>query len=154
MSVASYFVSSRTLGVMLLLSILSWTAAADEPVAKRWYKGNLHTHTLWSDGNDFPEMVADWYKSHGHHFLGLSDHNILSKGEKWISTDLAVKRDNDGALARYRERFGDKWVTTRDVEGKQEVRLKTLDEFRPLVEIPGEFLMIQAEEITDRFRAL
>ncbi len=23
-----------------------------------WYKGNTHTHTLWSDGNDFPDMVT------------------------------------------------------------------------------------------------
>ena len=28
----------------------------------RWYKGNTHTHTFWSDGNQFPEMAADWYK--------------------------------------------------------------------------------------------
>src|SRR4051812_14578354 len=21
----------------------------------RWFKGNLHTHSLWSDGNDYPE---------------------------------------------------------------------------------------------------
>jgi hypothetical protein len=30
-----------------------------------WYKGNTHTHTLWSDGNDFPEMITDWYKEKG-----------------------------------------------------------------------------------------
>ena len=49
----------------------------------RWFKGNTHTHTLWSDGDDLPESVADWYKRHGYHFLVLSDHNILSRGEKW-----------------------------------------------------------------------
>ena len=26
-----------------------------------WYKGNTHTHSLWSDGNDFPEMIAKYY---------------------------------------------------------------------------------------------
>ena len=31
----------------------------------QWYKGNIHTHTFWSDGDDFPEMVVDWYKNHG-----------------------------------------------------------------------------------------
>ena len=35
----------------------------------RWWKGNLHDHTLWSDGDDYPEMVAAWYKDHGYHFL-------------------------------------------------------------------------------------
>src|SRR6186997_2621450 len=49
----------------------------------RWYKGNLHTHSLWSDGDDFPEMIVDWYKSRGYHFLALSDHNTLQTGEKW-----------------------------------------------------------------------
>src|SRR5690606_33248974 len=40
-----------------------------------WWKGNLHTHTLWSDADQFPEVSADWYHSHGYHFLQLSDHN-------------------------------------------------------------------------------
>jgi hypothetical protein len=54
------------------------------PIPKGWYKGNLHTHTLWSDGDDYPEMVVNWYKSHGYQFLALSDHNILLAGEKWV----------------------------------------------------------------------
>ena len=45
-----------------------------------YWKGNLHTHSLWSDGDDFPEMIADWYKRHGYHFLTLTDHNVLSEG--------------------------------------------------------------------------
>ncbi len=162
MSVASYSVLRRaerlvfhTLVLALLISTLTASSRAAEPgTALRWYKGNLHTHTLWSDGNDFPEMVGDWYKSHGYHFLALSDHNILSKGEKWVGTDSPAKRDNDGALARYRERFGDTWVKTRVTDDKEEVRLKTLDEIRPLLEVSGEFLLVQAEEITDRFQAL
>ena len=34
-----------------------------------YWKGNLHTHSLWSDGDDFPEMIVDWYKRHGYQFL-------------------------------------------------------------------------------------
>src|SRR5436189_226429 len=49
-----------------------------------WWKGNLHTHSFWSDGDDFPEMIADWYKAHGYHFLALSDHNVLSEGQRWL----------------------------------------------------------------------
>src|SRR6476646_6677446 len=49
-----------------------------------WYKGNLHTHSYWSDGDEFPEMIMNWYKSHGYNFVALSDHNILAVGEKWI----------------------------------------------------------------------
>lgn len=43
---------------------------------QRWWKGNLHTHSLWSDGDDFPEMIPDGYKRDGYHFLVLSDHNV------------------------------------------------------------------------------
>src|SRR5687767_5129965 len=31
----------------------------------RWFKGNTHTHTLESDGDSPPELVARWYKTHG-----------------------------------------------------------------------------------------
>ena len=120
----------------------------------RWYKGNLHTHSLWSDGNDYPEMIADWYKNQDYHFLALSDHNLLSRGDKWMDVALANKRGDIGGLARYRERFGDNWVELRDQDGKQQVRLKPLDEFRGRFEAPGKFLMIQAEEITDKFEKL
>ena len=33
---------------------------------KRWYKGNLHMHTFWSDGKAFPEEAVAWYKSRGY----------------------------------------------------------------------------------------
>lgn len=120
----------------------------DLPVSK-WWKGNLHTHSLWSDGNDFPDMIADWYASRGYHFLALSDHNILSVGEKWVDVDLAKRRGAKRPLERYRERFGDAWVETRVKNGIKQVRLKTLEEIRSFADKPGCFLMIQAEEITD-----
>jgi hypothetical protein len=124
---------------------------AQTPPATTWWKGNLHTHTLWSDGNGFPEMVADWYRSRGYHFLALSDHNILSDHEKWMKVDLVVRRGGRKALREYRDRFGEDWVETRTREEKLEVRLKRLDEFRGLVEETGRFLLIPAEEITDSF---
>lgn len=133
-----------------LAAIVIAPAAAEEP-SPTWFKGNLHTHSLWSDGNDFPEMICDWYKSRGYHFLALSDHNILSKGEKWVDADAATKRGSIGGLERYLERFGKDWVVTREKDGKQQTRLKTLDEFRPLFEEAGKFLLIQGEEVTDHF---
>ena len=44
----------------------------------RWYKGNLHSHTTESDGDESPEKVAKWYAEHGYDFLVLSDHNCLT----------------------------------------------------------------------------
>ncbi|MFM9956255.1 MAG: PHP domain-containing protein, partial [Opitutaceae bacterium] len=65
--------------------VLSSAAAAESPTAApRWFKGNLHTHSLWSDGNDYPEMIADSYKRAGYHFLAMSDHNVLAEGARWL----------------------------------------------------------------------
>ncbi|MFO0802758.1 MAG: hypothetical protein U0791_06490 [Gemmataceae bacterium] len=115
----------------------------------QFWKGNLHTHSLWSDGDDFPEMIADWYKRNGYHFLALTDHNLLSEGDKWVSADANATRTR--ALKKYAARFGERWVETREKKGKREVRLKPLAEFRSLLEEPGRFLLIQAEEITHSF---
>jgi hypothetical protein len=121
--------------------------------APRFYKGNLHTHSLWSDGDDFPEMIADWYKRHGYDFLALTDHNVLSDGERWLAV-APEKKSLAGAIAKYEARFGPNWVERRDRDGKMSVRLKPLREFRSLLEEPGTFLLIQGEEITHRYAKL
>lgn len=121
---------------------------ADPPA--RWWKGNLHTHTLWSDGDDFPEMVAEWYRTHDYHFLALSDHNVLAQGQRWMKVADIATRGGDEVVEKYLRRFGRSWVETRGEGDKQEVRLKPLDEFRALVEQRGRFLMIPAEEISDQ----
>ena len=42
---------------------------------KEFYKGNIHTHTNKSDGDENPIKVTEWYKAHGYDFLVLTDHN-------------------------------------------------------------------------------
>lgn len=116
----------------------------------KYWKGNLHTHSFWSDGDDFPEMIADWYARHNYQFLALSDHNILAEGDKWIDMN-AGKGTRAEALRKYRARFGDGWVERRDQDGKEQVRLKPLAEYRSLLEQPGRFLLLPAEEVTSRF---
>jgi hypothetical protein len=44
----------------------------------QWYKGNIHTHTTESDGDEEPYRVVSWYRKHGYDFLVLSDHNHLT----------------------------------------------------------------------------
>jgi len=118
----------------------------------RWWKGNLHTHSFWSDGDDFPEMIAAWYKTNGYHFLALSDHNVLLAGEKWISVTNA---DREKVLERYVDTFGRAWVTQRSIfRGRRQVRLKTLEEFRPRLEEKDRFLMVPSEEISAEFQKL
>jgi hypothetical protein len=97
-------------------------------------------------------MIGDWYRQHDYNFLALTDHNVLSEGMRWMSMKTVVQRSDDAILQRYRDRFGQAWVETRgDPDGDDfEVRLKPLDEFRNLLEERGKFIMIPAEEISDR----
>ncbi|MCA9270952.1 MAG: hypothetical protein KDA41_20870, partial [Planctomycetales bacterium] len=66
----------RTLAALLPMLVVCTAAAplaADEAIPQdpplRWFKGNIHTHSLWSDGDDFPEMIAEWYRTHDYNFL-------------------------------------------------------------------------------------
>jgi hypothetical protein len=134
----------------IILLLLSALPAFAQP-APRWWKGNLHTHTLWSDGDDYPEMVVDWYKARGYDFLALSDHNVLQDDG---NIGVVVTNGTPGfkALPKYLRRFGSNWVhRATDGNGTPMVRLKTLQEFRGLFEAPNRFLLIPAEEITDKF---
>ena len=134
---------------LALLLILIFTHASSAQSNTRWWKGNLHTHTLWSDGDDFPEMVVDWYKSRGYDFLALSDHNTLQEGEFGVvATNAAIAR----VLPKYTRRFGPDWIKRGEgTNGTPLIMLKTLAEFRTQFEAPGRFLLIQAEEVTDKF---
>ncbi|MDC0278915.1 hypothetical protein OAL43_01780 [bacterium] len=124
--------------------------SAEEPEL-RWWKGNLHTHSLWSDGDEFPEMIASWYAERDYNFLALTDHNVLSDGMRWMKLKDIVKRSDAGILDRYRERFGSAWIETQGTRGEDNyaVRLKPLHEFRHLLEQRNQFIMIPAEEISD-----
>jgi hypothetical protein len=116
----------------------------------RWYKGNTHTHSYWSDGDDFPEMILDWYKTRDYDFIALSDHNVLANKEFWKEIPSHPFRQR--RFQEYLAKYGEQWVTYRtDSDGKISVKLKTLDEFRPLFEEKGKFLIIKAEEVTDKF---
>ncbi|HEX6227067.1 MAG TPA: histidinol-phosphatase [Chryseolinea sp.] len=115
---------------------------------KRWYKGNLHTHTYWSDGDEYPEMVLDWYKTHNYDFIALSDHNTLSRDEKWVK--VINSGSYEKAFKKYLEKFGDSWVTYKIDSGRTLVKLKTYPEYKKRMEDKN-FLIIPAEEITDRF---
>jgi len=126
-------------------------AGGAEGDSGRWWRGNLHTHTFWSDGDDFPESVVDWYKRNGYQFLALSDHNVFQEGTKWLSITNAARR---AALANYRARFGEKWVEFRPLQSTQMVRLKTFKEFRKLFEEPDRFLLLPSEEISDKYKTL
>jgi hypothetical protein len=78
---------SRTAGLRFAMALCCIGALflaldrASSQAPKRWYKGNLHTHTTNSDGDSPPLDVAQWYKTNGYHFLVLSDHNVLNSAQ-------------------------------------------------------------------------
>lgn len=145
------------LGSFLLVACTTFRPGEPGPLPEsRWFKGNLHTHSFWSDGDDYPEMIADWYKQNGYHFLAISDHNVVHEGRHWIDVirrpTVRGRQFGGGArLEKYIARFGPDWVEQREVEGIKEVRLKPLEEYRALLEEAGRFLMIPSEEISSRW---
>ncbi|GJM31734.1 MAG: hypothetical protein DHS20C18_07350 [Saprospiraceae bacterium] len=138
------------LGSLFLLILLISCKKQEVAPQKQWYKGNLHTHSYWSDGDEFPEMIMDWYKSNGYHFVGLSDHNVLARQEKWVT--IAKNQILENAFEAYRTHFGPDNVVYKQDTGRISVKLKTLEEYRPMFEAPGEFLIIESEEITDGYK--
>lgn len=115
-----------------------------------WYRGNIHTHSLWSDGDDYLEMIGLWYKEHGYDFLCFTDHNVLSNTERWI--DVEKSKGGRKAYDKLTARFPKEWVEQRTVDGRLQVRLKTFAEVSDKLAEPDKFLLIQGEEITDRYQ--
>jgi hypothetical protein len=145
------------LSFLLLVIPSIANAQATQPVMQgglRWWKGNLHTHSLWQGGDDFPECIAQWYKDHGYNFLCLSEHNRLAQGTEWLSEKSINSKARANAVSRYLQQFGPEWVETRKDprNGELQVRLKTFDEYRPRFDEQGAFMLIQGEEVTDEAR--
>lgn len=128
---------------VLMASALSLATAAHAD----WYKGVTHVHSLWSDGDTAPEVIAAWYKEHGWNFVAFSDHNILQAGDKFVpvkeGTELAPQD-----VEAIQQTFGKDWVQTKEDAGSLQMRLKTQEELKKHFDVPGNFLLFPAEEIT------
>nr|MBI1228489.1 histidinol-phosphatase [Cytophagales bacterium] len=142
--------SFRFLLPLVILSLGIISCKNTPPSTKNWYKGNLHTHSYWSDGDEFPEVIMDWYKSHGYHFVALTDHNIFAEGEKWIT----LREDSiyQTAFQDYLKKYGEDWVEYKVEDDATQVKLKTFAEYGPLFQEDERFLMIPAEEISDGYK--
>ena len=126
-------------------------ATAAPAGGKRFYKGQFHTHTYWSDGSAFPEQAIQFYRETGYNFLGLSDHNVYAdthrvkkvggKGKGVVKQEIfdAYKRD-----------FPTSVQTETAADGSLNVVVQTYAKMRKLFEKPGEFLLLDAVEGTTR----
>lgn len=142
----------------LLLGTVAVSRSTDQSVevlqagdGLQWRRGNLHTHSHWSDGDDYLEMIALWYKERGYDFLVFSDHNVLATTEKWV--EIEKTKGGRPAFEQLQQRFPD-WVEQRTRDGKSEVRLRRFDEVAARLNAPEQFLLIQGEEISDSFEKL
>lgn len=140
------------LGGVIGLSRWPISSGASQILAKEsgleWFRGNMHTHSLWSDGDDYLEGIALWYRDNAYDFLVFTDHNVLANAEKWVEYEKT--KGGKKAFDRLKERFPD-WVEERQQDGKNQVRLRTFPEVSARLSIPDKFLLIQGEEISDRF---
>lgn len=69
-------------GLAFILFLGFFYICIPAPVYK-WFKGNLHTHTIFSDGDSSPEDVISWYKRHGYQFLAITDHNTITNPQNY-----------------------------------------------------------------------
>jgi len=143
---------NRTLASLCLILAVCF-AFAQTLSAQQWYKGNLHMHSVWSDGNVFPEQAVDWYKDRGYNFVSLTDHTVMQdKTDNW--KEVGQGKVTQELFDRYVERYGKDWVETKQNGEKTLVRLKTFSEFINKLNIPEQFLIIPGHEqnvvITER----
>lgn len=100
------------LGSAFLAAVMVAVPFAQAPGPKsqaaRWFKGNLHTHTVNSDGDSTPDDVVRWYRERDYQFLVLTDHNYLTS----VDGLNAVHGADDKFLVvkgeEVTDRFGDK----------------------------------------------
>ncbi|MDO5309848.1 MAG: twin-arginine translocation signal domain-containing protein [Planctomycetia bacterium] len=169
------FLRASVLSATALVGGLGVPSFGAQASTKRWYKGNLHMHNQWSDGNVLPEVAVDWYKSHGYNFICPSDHNTFQSADlrfqsfgshpkmteemtkefegetslwKPISCDAVVNKLDRKFVVAAQEQFGKDAIAIREVGGLTFVRMKPFDELVEQFATGGSFLMIPGFEQT------
>ncbi len=140
---------NRFSSVWLIILLLLAGCQFGSDAGPSWFKGNLHTHTLWSDGDDFPEQVAAWYVDNGYSFLAISDHNTIAESERWLT--IPEDHPRFRVFERYLATSPEEWVEWEQGVDTIRVRLKTWEEYSEVFQDPDSFLMMRAEEVTDQF---
>ena len=113
---------------------------------EHWYKGNLHAHTLRSDGTMLPQELIAWYVQHGYEFLGLSEHNTVADAHAWVTEQVARVQTRTLPACWL---VGSCRAAPRIVDGTLQWRLDTTAELRHAFERNGRFILLQDEEVTN-----
>jgi predicted metal-dependent phosphoesterase TrpH len=144
-------------GILLSTTILGY--------AQNWYRGNLHAHSYWSDGNTFPELAVYEYKANGYQFLCLSDHNAFQTDTNAWKEIKDSKSTIPSNIELMKKTFGPDSVITKSAtkrikvpldDGKTKlvekevithVKLTPFDELTRQFDEPKKFLMMPGHEI-------
>ncbi len=141
------------LGALVLLGIILAVQPTYAAEGSTWFRGQLHTHTYWSDGRGFPEQVADIYKQRGYQFLAVTDHNRFAEDKAQWRVVAAEEGDWPPDITQeifdtYVEAFGKEVVESKTDGSQTLVRLKTYAEIKAQFEELGRFLLLPGVEIT------
>ena len=140
----------KILNVLFAFTIAILVIFVGKVQAAEWYKGQLHCHSAWVDGNTLPELAVEWYKDHGYHFMALTDHNALQlNSNKWREVAAKTEMEKtiaESLVAESKKKFGPDWVETKEDGGKTFVRLKTHAELAGKFNDEGKFLLIPGHE--------
>jgi len=67
--------------------------------------GDFHVHSIWSDGNDSIEELANYAKKMGYSFIGITDHSQSLKIANGLSEDRVDKKIQE--IAKLNKKFSD-----------------------------------------------
>lgn len=75
-----------------------------EPItADHFQRGNVHTHSLSSDGTARIEDMVAWYRDHGYQFLAMTDHNV------WVGPEELARFVSPGFVVIPGEEVTNRW---------------------------------------------
>lgn len=58
-----------------LFAVIALSLSSCVTTKTHWYKGNTHSHSLYSDGDSPVKNVIQWYHDNDYNFLFVTDHN-------------------------------------------------------------------------------
>jgi DNA polymerase (family 10) len=84
---------------------LAASGALPTLVSREDIRGDLHMHSIWSDGRDLIEAMVEGCRALGYEYMAITDHSPHSAAARNLTVD-GVKKQAD-EIARLRERYPD-----------------------------------------------